>query len=122
MRYFMTIILRPDQEANAAPPELQEAMGPYIERHIASGALISTAGLMRTGNGGARVIANAGKLSTTDGPFTEAKELVGGYAVLEAPDRHAAIAIAREFVELHTANGWPDITVEVREIEGGYNY
>jgi hypothetical protein len=121
MRYFMTIILRPDQEGNEVPKELGDAMGPYIDKHLASGALISTAGLKRTADG-TRIVAKGGKTTTVDGPFTESKELVGGYAVLEAPSHDAAVELAREFVRLHTDNNWPDVTVEVRAIDGGVNY
>jgi len=121
MRYFMSIILRPDQEADGPSPELEAAMGPYMDRYLASGELISTAGLTRSGEG-TRVVARDGRTNTVDGPFTEARELIGGYAVIEAPDHQAAVALATEFVKLHTDNGWPDITVEVRPIEGGVNY
>ncbi len=121
MRFFMTIVLKPEQEGMSTPPQLADAMGPYIEKHVATGALISTAGLKRTGEGGARITGHAGRTSIVDGPFTEAKELVGGYAVLETPSRAAALAIADEFVQLHIDNGWPDIVVEIREIDGGYN-
>jgi hypothetical protein len=120
-RYFMTIILRPDQEGSSVPQELQDAMGPYIEKNLASGALISTAGLKRSSEG-TRIVARAGRTGTVDGPFTESKELVGGYAVLEAPSHEAAVALGREFVDLHTNNGWPDVIVEVRAIDGGVNY
>lgn len=121
MRYFMNIILSPEQEGTPAPQGLQDAMGPYIERNVASGVLISTAGLKRTASG-KRIVAREGKSTVVDGPFAEAKEIVGGYAVVEAPDLEGALAIAQEFVDLHTDNGWPDVTVEVRPIDGGYNY
>ena len=121
MRYFMTIILKPEQEGLKVPKELGDAMGPYIEKNLASGALISTAGLKRSSEG-TRIVAEAGKASTVDGPFTEAKEVVGGYAVLEAPSHEAAVELGREFVKLHTDNGWPDVVVEVRAIDGGVNY
>jgi hypothetical protein len=121
MRYFMSIILSPEQEGASVPQALQDAMGPYLEKNVASGALISTAGLKRTATG-KRIVARDGKATTVDGPFAEAKEVVGGYAVVEARSFDAAVAIAQEFVDLHTDNGWPDVTVEVREIEGGINY
>ena len=121
MRYFMTIILKPEQEGMSVPPELEQAMGPYIEKHLASGALISTAGLKRSADG-TRIVAKSGRTTTIDGPFAESKELVGGYAVLEAPSHAAAVELGKEFVRLHTENGWPDVTVEVRAIDGGVNY
>lgn len=122
MRYMLSIILEPEYDAGKpAPDSLMEAMGPYVERNVASGQLISTAGLKRTSSG-ARISGHSGKLVATDGPFTEAKEVIGGYAVIEVPNREAAIEAANEFVQLHIDHGMPDITVEVREIDGGYNY
>lgn len=122
MRYFMTIVLDRDFDAEQpAPQELMDAMGPYIEKQLASGKLISTAGLMpaRTAT---RLRGHGGKIATVDGPFAEAKEIIGGYAVIEATDRADALAVAESFVQLHIDHGMPDISVDVREIEGGYNY
>lgn len=123
MRYFMTIILDPQTDADTGPiPEaLGDAMGPYMEKEIAAGRLISTGGLKRSREA-TRIAGHTGKLATTDGPFAEAKEVVGGYAVIEVPDKQAAIDTASRFVKLHVDNGMPNITVEVREIEGGVNY
>jgi hypothetical protein len=123
MRYFMTINLPPEYDTGAKPvPQgVMDAMGPYVEKSVASGALISTGGLKRSRDG-TRISGSSGHTATTDGPFTEAKEVVGGYAVLEAPSKQAAIALGAEFVQLHIDHGMPDIRVEVREIEGGYNY
>lgn len=121
MRYFMSIILDPKQEGSSVPPGLAEAMGPYIEKNAKSGALISTGGLKRTASG-KRIVARDGVSKTVDGPFAESKEVVGGYAVIEATDLDAAVAIAQEFVDMHTHNDWPNVTVEVRQIDGGYNY
>jgi hypothetical protein len=122
MRYMLSIILDPAYDAGKpAPDSLMEAMGPYVEKQVASGKMISSAGLKRTDTA-VRVAGHTGKLASTDGPFTEAKEVIGGYAVIEVPNRAAAIAEANEFVQLHIDHGMPDVTVEVREIDGGYNY
>jgi hypothetical protein len=123
MRYFMTINLPPEYDSGAKPVPrgLMEAMGPYVEKSVASGALISTGGL-KNSKEGTRISGNTGRTTTLDGPFAEAKELVGGYAVLEAPDKQAAIALGAEFVQLHIDHGMPEITVEVRQIDGGYNF
>ena len=123
MRYFMTIILDPatDARETRVPEALGDAMGPYIEKEIASGRLISTGGLKRS-NEATRINGATGRLATTDGPFAEAKEVVGGYAVLEVPDHAAAVEAASGFVKLHVDNGMPNIVVEVRAIDGGYNY
>lgn len=123
MRYFMSIILPADYDSGArpVPSSLHEAMSPYVDKSVASGVLISTGGLKRS-NEGVRVHGQSGKTATVDGPFAEAKEVVGGYAVLEAPSKQAAVALGAEFVQLHIDHGMPDVTVEVREIDGGYNY
>lgn len=123
MRYFMSILLSPEYDSGAkpVPHAIEEAMGPYIEKVVASGALISTGGLKRS-SAARRVAGDTGRTVTTDGPFAEAKEVIGGYAVIEAPDLAAAEKFAADFVQLHIDSGMPDITVEVREIEGGYNY
>lgn len=122
MRYFMTIILDPETDAGvkAVPQGVMDAMGPYVDRQVASGVLISTGGLKRS-NTAARLDGHSGRIVATDGPFAEAREVVGGYAVIEVPDRDAALAVAAEFVQLHLDNGMPDVAVEVREIDGGYN-
>jgi len=123
MRYFMSIILTPEYDSGAkpVPQAIMDAMGPYVEKWIASGTLISTGGLKRSAQG-SRINGDSGRTATTDGPFAEAKELIGGYAVIEAPNKDAALDVAKSFVQLHIDNGMPDITVEVREIDGGYNY
>lgn len=123
MRFFATINPGPDYiDGRKQPPAaLMDAMGPFMEKAIAAGELISTAGLKPVSQG-TTMTAREGKITTIDGPYAEAKEMIGGYAVLEAPDREAALRIAREFVELHVDNGMPDVSVEIREIAGGYNY
>ncbi len=121
MRYFMAIIPPPDLVEEDIPQGLMDAMGPWMEKSIGSGALVSTGGL-KAATEGKRLKGHSGRIATTDGPFAEAKEVVGGYAVLEAPDLAAATAIAAEFLQLHIDNGLTDITLELREIAGGANY
>jgi hypothetical protein len=122
MRFFMTIMPSPDYEAGKPVPEkLMAAMGPFIEKSVQSGALISTAGLKRS-QSGTRLRGDSGRVAIIDGPFTESKEVIGGYAVIELPSKADAIALATEFVNLHIDNGMPDIVVDVREIDGGYNF
>lgn len=123
MRFFTIVNPGADYiEGRKQPPaELMAAMGPFMEKAIADGTLISTAGLKPVSQG-VRMVAEGGKISMVDGPFAEAKEMIGGYAVLEVPDREAALKVARDFVQLHVDNGMPDVSVQVREIEGGYNY
>lgn len=121
MRYFMAIIPPADLKPEDVSQGLMDAMGPWMDRHLASGALVSTGGLSGAEKG-RRLKGHTGKIATTDGPFAEAKEVVGGYAVFEAPDLDAATALAAEFMQFHIENGLKDMTLELREIAGGANY
>jgi hypothetical protein len=56
-----------------------------------------------------------GRISVVDGPFTETKEVVGGYAMLDAKSLDEAIALTERFVDLHVADGW-EIDCEVRQV------
>jgi len=68
---------------------------------------------------GARVRLTNGKLHVIDGPFTEAKELIGGYAIFEVPSKHEAIVWTQRFMEAHLRHwpGWEGET-EIRQIYG----
>jgi hypothetical protein len=121
MRYFMTIIPPADLKQEDVPQGLMDAMGPWLDKSVKAGTLISTGGL-KPAEEGRRLNGSTGKIATTDGPFAEAKEVVGGYAVFEAPHLDAATKLAAEFLQLHIDNGLPNIVLEVREIAGGVNY
>jgi hypothetical protein len=90
-------------------------MGKLAEREIKAGRMIDMGGLMPIGMAGARVRITDGKLSITDGPFVESKELIGGYAIFEFRDMDEAVAAAKEFMQLHLEHmpGWEG-TCEVR--------
>jgi hypothetical protein len=79
------------------------AMGKLIEEGMKAGWLVSTEGCMPSALG-ARVRKDKGKLSVTDGPFTEAKELVGGFAILRAKSKQEAIELAKDFLK-HVGDG-----------------
>ena len=88
-------------ETGQQPTErLMQDMGKLMEEMTRSGALVSTAGLTPTSQG-VRLRSNRGKISQADGPFTETKEVVGGYAILEAPSMAAAIEMTRRFLAVH---------------------
>ena len=65
-----------------------------------------------------RIRSRGGKLTVTDGPFTETKEIVGGYAIVEAKTKDEARDIAQRFMELHRIH-WPEFECEgeIRGIE-----
>ena len=75
------------------------AMEKLIEESMKAGELIATEGCLPTAKG-ARVRRAAGTVTVTDGPFTEAKEVVAGFALLEAPSKEAAIEMTRRFLDI----------------------
>ncbi|HEY3974280.1 MAG TPA: YciI family protein [Candidatus Sulfotelmatobacter sp.] len=85
----------------STPPTAEEmaAMGKLIEEGTNKGWLLSTEGCLPSAQG-ARVRRSNGKLTITDGPFTEAKELVGGFAILKANSKAEAIELARQFLQI----------------------
>ncbi|MBJ3786188.1 YciI family protein [Devosia sediminis] len=121
MRYFMSIIPPADLKPEDISQGLMDAMGPWMDSRIASGALISTGGL-KGAEEGRRLSGHTGTIIVTDGPFSETKEVLGGYAVFEAPDMDAAAALAGEFMQMHIDNGIPGLVLELREIAGGANF
>ena len=112
---FLSMI-RINERGGMKPSEkLMTDMGKLMEELTKSGALIDTAGLRPTAEG-VRVRLSRGKLSLTDGPFTETKEVIGGYAILEASSKEQAIEQARRFLKVH-GDEW-DIECEVRPLDG----
>jgi len=108
---YMTFIRHSESYREAGPPEaLMKAMGEFTQRLIAQGAFVDGGGLLPSKDG-VRMRLARGKLTVLDGPFTETKEIVGGYAILEAPTRAAALEIATEFMELHRTH-WPEFEGE----------
>ena len=113
MRYLSMI--RIDEKSGKAPSEqLMQDMGRLIDEMTRAGKLVSTAGLRPTAEG-VRVRLRDGKLSTSDGPFTETKEVIGGFAVLEASSMQEAVELTRRFLRVH-GDEW-DIECEVRQME-----
>lgn len=87
------------------PASLYDEMGKFIEETTKSGNFIGGAGL-KPPSAGARVRLKGGRITVTDGPFAESKEVVGGYAIIDAKSREEAVALARRFMELHLKH-WP---------------
>ncbi|MCP2166837.1 YciI family protein [Goodfellowiella coeruleoviolacea] len=95
MRYLM---MTKPSATNTAPNEnLFEEMGKFIEEMTASGVLLATGGLEP---GGMRVTARGGEVTVTDGPFTEAKEAVVGFALVEVRSEEEAIEVTRRFYQI----------------------
>jgi hypothetical protein len=99
----------PNQEsAGAVPPPaaLMEAIGQLIEKYMKEGVLIDTGGLAPSQQG-FRVRLAQGKIATTDGPFSESKEVIGGWAIFEADSKAEAQRLTTEFLDLHRKL-WPE--------------
>jgi hypothetical protein len=109
---FMFIV----KSAHPAPPtpELMQAMHKLADREIKAGRMLDSGGLMPLATG-AQVRITDGQLSVVDGPFVEAKEVIGGYAIFELQSKEEAVAAVTEFMQLHKdfAPGWEG-TCEIR--------
>jgi hypothetical protein len=118
MKYLMLIKAPESYRSEPIPQELMDAMDTFISKGFESGVLKDTAGLRPTKESFA-VRLKGGKLHLTDGPFTEAKEVIGGYAVVETKTDAEARQMARDFMELHRAH-WPSFEgeCEVRPFDG----
>ena len=116
MRYMM--IVKHKENQGPPPKELMDAIAKLAEEDAKSGKMLGAGGLKST-NSGARVVLSSGKVKVMDGPFTEAKEIIGGYAQFEVKSRQEAIDGAVRFMELHKKHwpGWAGET-EVREMNG----
>lgn len=114
MRY-MTIV-KASEPFKVPPPALIEAIGKLAEEATKAGVFVETAGLAPT-SAGTRVRISNGKISVTDGPFTEAKEVVGGYAIFEVDTKEEVLEWTRRFMELHKTH-WPtwEGVTEVRQM------
>ena len=112
---FLSMIRVQENTGQVPSEQLMSDMGKLIEEMTRAGRLISTAGLRPTSEG-ARVRLRRGKLSTVDGPFMETKEVIGGYAILEAKSKEEALELTRRFLKIH-GDEW-DIECEVRQLDG----
>ncbi len=107
MRY-MFIVKGPESLAASGPPPaaLVEAIERSIEEAAKSGKMVSFGGLKPT-SFGARVRITKGEVVTTDGPFTESKEVIGGFTIFDLASKEEALDEARKFTELHRVH-WPE--------------
>ena|SRR2546426_6100671 len=105
MKYLMLIKHTESYRGEPIPQPLMDAMGEFVAEGFKSGVLKDTAGLKPTADG-FRVRSSGNRLKVSDGPFTEAKEVVGGYALVEVASREEALDVARRFMELHRVH-WP---------------
>jgi hypothetical protein len=103
MRYMM--IVKHSEKQGAPPKELMDAIAILAQEDAKAGTMVGSGGLGPTAQG-ARVRLSGGKVSVIDGPFAEAKEIIGGYAQFELKSKQEAIEGAVRFMELHKKY-WP---------------
>jgi len=110
MKYLAFIRHAESYREAGPPPALLEAMGKFVQQSLQDGSLVDTGGLLPSKDG-FRVRLSKGRITTTDGPFMETKEVIGGWAILEADSKHEALRIAQQFMELHRRH-WPEFEGE----------
>lgn len=112
---FITMV-KSAETAGPPPQALMDAIGELGAEAAGKGVMVDMVGLLPT-VAGTRVRLAGGKLAVTDGPFSEAKEVIGGYAVYSVRSRNEAVDWTRRFLELH-ARHWPgwEGEVEIRQV------
>ena len=119
---FMMIVKGDENFGSAGPPP--QALMAAIDKLMADtaktpGKMVSTGGLQHTSKG-AKVLLRNGKLSVVDGPFSESKEVIGGFAIMDLASKEEAIAESKKFMDLHRLH-WPawNGESEIREMMEG---
>ena len=118
MPRFMGFV-RMEEGVGTPPQSLFEAMDAYIGERAANGTFIDGGGLYGTEDA-VNYIVRGGEVTRVDGPYAEAKEVVGGWAIMEYDSVEAAVEDGRNFAQLH-ADHWPEVTVisTIRQISTG---
>ena len=114
MRYMILVKANKDSEAGVKPSEeLFAAMADYHEQLVKAGVLLDASGLQPSSKGW-RIRYSEGKRTVIDGPFTEAKELVAGYTIIQVKSREEAMEWTRRFPNPAIDGG--DCEIEVRQL------
>jgi hypothetical protein len=114
MRFMM--IVKHAENQGYPPKELMDAIQQLSDEAVKAGTMVGNGGLTSTATG-ARVRLSGGQVTVSDGPFTEAKEVIGGYAQFDLKSKEEAVESAVRFMELHKKHwpGWEGET-EVRQM------
>lgn len=107
MKHVILIEIDPKHYGQPIPPALEAAMGELLGDMGAKGVLVGAEGL-RPPSEGVRMRMGKGNRSITDGPFTEAKEVIGGFFLLDTPTKEDAIAWTKRVLDLHVQHCGPD--------------
>ena len=97
MRFFGYTLADETAPTPPSSPELFEKMDAFVAEAVAAGVILATGGIAPSAMG-AKISLKDGEYTVTDGPFTEAKELVGGWAMLECRDLDEAIEWSKRFI------------------------
>jgi hypothetical protein len=113
------VMVKSVENAGPPPQALMEGIAKLGEEAARAGVMVETGGLFPSAMG-ARVRVQKGKLSVTDGPFAEGKEVIGGFAVYQVDSKQEAIAWTKRFMQLHVEhwNGWEGES-EIRQVFDG---
>ena len=112
MRYLMIHKIDESRpEASNPSPEFQAAMGAFMQECAESGVLLAAEGVTQSKDGAVLRKTEGGGVTVTDGPFTEAREVVGGFAVVKVDSKQQALELAQRFMSL-----FEEVSVEVRRI------
>jgi hypothetical protein len=115
MRFMMLLKIDTTQVPEGGPSAaLMEDMGKLIEEMTRAGVMLDTGGF-RPLDEGTRVRLSDGKLTVLDGPFAEAKEVIGGYALIQAKSKEEAVEWASRFLAIH-GEGW-EMVSEIRQLD-----
>ena len=120
MRYMLFIKHPHDYRGKTPTPELMRAMGEFVQANFKNGKFLDAAGLMSTWRG-RKVQLRDGAIRVVDGPFSESKEIIGGYTLIDVDSDDEALALARQFVELHRLHAAPgtEMECELRPLQTG---
>ena len=110
MKYLAFIRAAESLRDGGPPPALMEAMGRFVQKSLQDGSLVDTGGLLPSKDGFRLRLAKRA-VTVIDGPFTESKEVIGGWAILNVSSKEEAVRIATEFMELHHKY-WPEFEGE----------
>lgn len=116
MRFMM--LVKSAENSGPPPKGLMDAIGKLSEEAVKAGTMVDSGGLAPTAMS-TRVRLSRGQVTAIDGPFTETKEVIGGYAVFELKSKEEALEGALRFMELHKEHwpGWEGET-EIRQMFG----
>jgi hypothetical protein len=104
----MSIVKSSENNRLGPPPQaLMDAIAKLGEETTKAGVMLDMGGLLPTAVGGYRLRQSRGKLIATDGPFAEAKEVIGGFAIFNVQSKEEAIALTMQFMNLHKEH-WPE--------------